>query len=50
MAPSGPYRESGRADELQAELEALFDSQNTSPSQDAARIPAIFLRVNAARQ
>ncbi len=42
--------ESGRADELQAELEALFDSQNTSPSQDAARVPATFLRVTAGRE
>ena len=36
---------SGRAAELQAELEALFDSQNTSASQDVTRIPATFLRV-----
>jgi SAM-dependent methyltransferase len=42
--------ESGRADELQAELEALFDSQNTSPSQDATRIPATFLRVTVGRE
>ena len=37
--------ESDRADELQAELEVLFDSQNTSPSQDITCIPATFLRV-----
>lgn len=39
--------ENGRADELQAELEALFDSQNTSASRDITRIPATFLRVTA---
>jgi len=36
---------SGRAAELQKELEALFDSQNKSPSKDATSIPATFLRV-----
>ncbi len=41
---------SGGADELQAELEALFDSQNTSPSQDATCIPATFLRVTVVRE
>ena len=35
----------GRADDLQAELEALFTSQNTSPVPDATSIPATFLRV-----
>jgi SAM-dependent methyltransferase len=35
----------GRADELQAELEALFTSQNTSPTPDTTSIPATFLRV-----
>jgi len=35
----------GREAELQAELEALFNSQNTSPSGDATSIPATFLRV-----
>lgn len=39
-----------RAAELQAELEALFDSQNTSPSQDATCIPATFLRVTVTRE
>ena len=36
----------GRADELQKELEELFDSQNKS--QDATSIPATFLRVTVA--
>ena len=35
----------GREAELQAELEELFTSQNTSPSKDATSIPATFLRV-----
>jgi SAM-dependent methyltransferase len=35
----------GREDDLQAELEELFNSQNTSPSPDATSIPAVFLRV-----
>src|SRR6266699_1701115 len=38
----------GREAELQAELEALFHAQNTSPSEDATSIPAIFLRVTIA--
>jgi hypothetical protein len=41
---------SGRADELQTELEALFDSQNTSSNQDVTRIPATFLRVTVVRE
>ena len=41
---------SGSANDLQAELEALFASQNKSPSQDATRIPATFLRVTVARE
>jgi len=36
---------SGRAADLQKELEALFDSQKKSPSKDATSIPATFLRV-----
>jgi hypothetical protein len=36
---------SGRADDLQKELEALFSSQNKSPSRNATSIPATFLRV-----
>ena len=35
----------GRADELFAELEALFTAQNTSGSSNATKIPATFLRV-----
>src|SRR6185437_190448 len=35
----------GREDDLQAELEELFNSQNASPSPDATSIPAVFLRV-----
>jgi SAM-dependent methyltransferase len=36
---------SGRAGDLQRELEDLFTSQNTSPRKDATSIPATFLRV-----
>ena len=39
---------SGRTDELQRELEALFNSQNASPTDDATSIPATFLRVTVA--
>lgn len=35
----------GRANDLQKELEALFNSQNQSPSKDTTSIPATFLRV-----
>jgi len=35
----------GRESELQAELEALFNRQNASPSKDSTSIPATFLRV-----
>jgi hypothetical protein len=35
----------GREADLQAELEELFNSQNTSPSTDGTSIPATFLRV-----
>ncbi len=38
----------GRADDLRKELEALFTSQNQSPTPDATTIPATFLRVTAA--
>ena len=34
--------------DLQAELDALFNAQNTSPSEDATSIPATFLRVTVA--
>jgi SAM-dependent methyltransferase len=40
----------GRADKLQAELEALFDSQNTSASLAVTRVPATFLRVTVVRE
>jgi len=35
----------GRAEELQKELENLFEAQNTAPGRDTTRIPATFLRV-----
>lgn len=35
----------GKAADLQQELEALFQEQNTSPSPDTTSIPATFLRV-----
>ena len=35
----------GRADELQKELEALFNEKNTSTRADVTSIPATFLRV-----
>jgi SAM-dependent methyltransferase len=38
----------GREDDLQAELDDLFNSQNASPSDDATSIPATFLRVTVA--
>jgi SAM-dependent methyltransferase len=39
----------GRAGDLQKELEALFNSQNKSPSKDVTSIPATFLRVTVTR-
>jgi hypothetical protein len=36
---------SGRAGDLQKELEALFEGQNTSPRKNAALILATYLRV-----
>jgi SAM-dependent methyltransferase len=39
---------SGRAAELQKELEALFDAQNRSRSADTTSIPATYLRVTVA--
>jgi SAM-dependent methyltransferase len=38
----------GREDDLKAELEDLFNSQNASPSDDVTSIPATFLRVTVA--
>ena len=41
---------SGRSDELQAELEALFKSQNQSGRDDRTTISATFLRVTATKK
>ena len=38
----------GREEDLHKELEALFNEQNESPSEDATSIPATFLRVSVA--
>jgi hypothetical protein len=38
----------GRADHLRRELEALFESQNTSQGKDVTSIPATFLRATVA--
>jgi hypothetical protein len=38
----------GRADDLKKELEALFESQNTSGREDSTLIPTTFLRVTVA--
>jgi SAM-dependent methyltransferase len=38
----------GRADDLRKELDALFESQNTSPYEGTTSIPATFLRVTVA--
>lgn len=38
----------GKADDLQAEMEALFEAQNTSASAGRTIIPATFLRVTVA--
>jgi hypothetical protein len=35
----------GRADDLRKELNALFESQNTSGRKDITSVPATFLRV-----
>jgi hypothetical protein len=42
-------QKSGRAADLQQELEALFRSQNKSSRKDATSIPATFLRVTITR-
>ena len=39
---------SDRAENLQQELEALFNSQNQSRDKNATAIPATFLRVTVA--
>ena len=41
--------QSGRAADLQAELQALFERENTSGSGDATSIPATFLRVTVTK-
>jgi hypothetical protein len=41
-------RKNGRASDLEKELDALFNSQNTSPDKAATSIPATFLRVTIA--
>ncbi len=38
----------GRDAELNAELDALFTTQNTSPDEEVTSIPATFLRVTVA--
>ena len=38
----------GARPHLQAELESLFNAQNTSGTEDATSIPATFLRVTVA--
>src|SRR5438132_11642713 len=38
----------GREDDLQSELDDLFNSQNASPTEDATSIPATFLRITVA--
>jgi hypothetical protein len=40
----------GRAGELQQELEALFNRQNSSGTGDTTFIPASFLRVTVMRR
>lgn len=39
---------SGRAEQLRSELDALFESQNTTPGKEVTSIPATFLRVTVA--
>jgi len=41
--------QSGKAANLQEELQALFERQNRSQSKDATSIPATFLRVTVTR-
>ena len=40
--------QSGKTDELEQELEALFEQQNQSEVENATSIPATFLRVTVA--
>jgi ubiquinone/menaquinone biosynthesis C-methylase UbiE len=39
----------GKAEDLQRELDALFDSQNTAPNANATSIPATYLRITVRR-
>jgi len=39
----------GRAAELQAELDELFEAQNTTATRDRTVIPATFMRVTVTR-
>jgi hypothetical protein len=41
--------QSGKAADLQQELEALFERQNRSEAKGTTSIPATFLRVTVAR-
>jgi hypothetical protein len=43
-----PEEAHGREADLQAELDGLFNDQNTSARDDATSIPATFLRVTVA--
>ncbi len=49
MSAFAAAEKTGRAGDLQRELEALFNSQNKSPSKDSTSIPATFLHVTVAR-
>ena len=41
--------QNGKAAELQAELESLFERQNTGPVKGATSIPATYLQVTVVR-
>jgi hypothetical protein len=42
--------QNGKSDALQAELDALFEAQNTSGRMDVTSIPATYLRVTVRRR
>ena len=44
-----PSEASGRSADLQKELEALFNAQNTTGNAETTSIPATFLRVTVTR-
>jgi hypothetical protein len=48
MNASAVAEQSGKATDLQQELEALFERQNRSEAKDATSIPATFLRLTVA--